>query len=84
MPIGFESNSEFCLLRINIDGEDVLPSSVKWNSLNRIVLPTLPVNIVSPSFGFKNLIPSLMIYSGFFSFCAPALEVDIPVSFCFL
>ena len=47
-------------------GEDVLPSSVKKNSLKRIVLPTLPCKIVSPSLGFKNLIFSFTSY-GFFS-----------------
>ena len=46
---------------MNMAGDEVLPSSVKKNSENLIVLPTLPVMIVSPSFGCKNLIFSLII-----------------------
>ena len=61
-PIFLESNSGFCLFLINIAGDGVLPSSVRCNSLNLIVFPTLPLIIVSPCFGFKNLIRSFIEY----------------------
>jgi hypothetical protein len=80
-PIFLSSNSGFCLLRMNIDGDDVLSSSVKKNSLNLIVFPTRPVKIVSPIFGFKNLIFSFILYSAGLSFCDEFEVVVIPVFF---
>ena len=71
VPIGSLSVDGFCLLRINMDGDDVPPfgfpfesmvsSSVKKNSENLIVLPVLPLIIVSPSLGCKNFIFSFII-----------------------
>jgi hypothetical protein len=54
---------------MNIPGYDLL-SGDKKNSDKRIVLPTLPLKIVSPSFGFINLIFSFILYfiSSFSSF----------------
>ena len=63
----------FCLLRMNIPGEEVLPSSVKKNSENRIVLPTLPVINVSPFLGCKKCIFSFTLYSLLF-FCLPVSD----------
>ena len=65
VPIFELSSCGFCLFLIKIPGDDVLPSSVKKNSLNLIVLPTLPLIMVSPLLGFKNLIFSFILYCFF-------------------